>query len=112
MSETSALRFQQAYDEARASITSSLSSVKETYEGIQRDLSNEIKASDLEKKELAASLNEANNKIEGLNGVVKGLENSLATSKDLAASTQKTLEVCTQRGVAQIFCLFFCPKKL
>lgn len=97
MSETSALKFQQAYDEARASITSSLSSVKDTYEGIQRDLGNEIKALDTERKELTASLNDANNKIEGLNGVIRGLENSLNTSKELVATTQKTLEVRTKR---------------
>ena len=97
MSETSALKFQQAYDEARASITSSLSSVKDTYEGIQRDLGNEIKALDTERKELTASLNDANKKIEGLNGVIRGLENSLNTSKELVATTQKTLEVRTKR---------------
>lgn len=111
MSETSALKFQQAYDEARTSITSSLNSVKDTYEGIQRDLGNEIKASNLEKKELTASLNEANNKIEGLNGVITGLETSLSASKELAATTQKTLEVRT--GVLLgIFVKFFLPPRV
>lgn len=95
MSETGALRFQQAYDEARSAITSSLNSVKETYEGIQRDLGNEIKTQDSYMKELTASLNKANVDIEGLNGVIRGLENELAASKELAATTQKTLEVRT-----------------
>lgn len=105
MSESTALRFQQAYDEARAAITGSLASVKDTYESIQRDHEGEIHRLDGEKKELAASLNEAQKKIEGLNSDVKNLETALAASKEHDASTQKTLEVLRTPGSFLLFSL-------
>ena len=113
MSETSGLRFQQAYDEARASITSSLNSVKDTYEGIQREFGDEMKGNDLKGKDLIASLHKATSEIEGLNGVVKTLEASLAASKDLAATAQKTLQVRTDSD-GDLFCTswHFCLDRL
>ena len=51
--ETSALKFQQAYDDARAASIASLASVKDVYEGISRDLTSEFKALEGEKRDLA-----------------------------------------------------------
>ena len=93
MSETSYLKFKTAYDEAKSTIAASLDAVKTTYDTINRDLSDEIKALENYKKELTASLAKANKEIDGLKATVSGLENSLASSKQLAAATQKSLEV-------------------
>jgi|TARA_B100001540_G_scaffold193709_1_gene170722 predicted nucleic acid-binding Zn-ribbon protein len=93
MSETSGLKFKTAYDEAKANIASSLDAVKITYENINRDLADEIKGLDKEKKDLTASLTKAKKDIEGLQNNIKTLETSLGASKDLVASTQQTLEV-------------------
>jgi len=54
--ETSALKFQQAYDDARAASIASLASVKDVYEGISRDLTSEFKALEGEKRDLAGGL--------------------------------------------------------
>ena len=93
MSETSALKFKQAYDEAKSTIASSLDAVKVAYENINRDLADEIKTLDKEKKDLTASLNKAKKDIEGLNNTVNNLESSLAASKEQVISTQRSLEV-------------------
>ena len=67
--------------------------MKITYENINRDLADEIKGLDKEKKDLTASLTKAKKDIEGLQNNIKTLETSLGASKDLVASTQQTLEV-------------------
>lgn len=97
MSETSSLKFKTAYDEAKSTIAASLDAVKTTYDTINRDLSDEIKACEKDKKELTASLTKANKEIDGLKSTVSGLEISLASSKELAAATQKSLEVRDRR---------------
>ena len=96
MSETSSLKFKTAYDEAKSTIAASLDAVKTTYDTINRDLSDEIKG-EKDKKELTASLTKANKEIDGLKSTVSGLEISLASSKELAAATQKSLEVRARR---------------
>ena len=98
MSETSSLKFKTAYDEAKSTIAASLDAVKTTYDTINRDLSDEIKAVEKDKKELTASLTKANKEIDGLKSTVSGLEISLASSKELAAATQKSLEVRARRA--------------
>ena len=94
MSETSSLKFKTAYDEAKSTIAASLDAVKTTYDTINRDLSDEIKACEKDKKELTASLTKANKEIDGLKSTVSGLEISLASSKELAAATQKSRGAC------------------
>ena len=87
------MKFKQAYDEAKSTIASSLDAVKVAYENINRDLADEIKTLDKEKKDLTASLNKAKKDIEGLNNTVNNLESSLAASKEQVISTQRSLEV-------------------
>lgn len=87
------MKFKQAYDEAKSTIASSLDAVKVAYENINRDLADEIKTLDKEKKDLTASLNKAKKDIEGLNNTVSNLESSLAASKEQVISTQRSLEV-------------------
>jgi predicted nucleic acid-binding Zn-ribbon protein len=96
MSETSSLKFKTAYDEAKSTITASLDAVKTTYDTINRDLSDEVKAIEKDRKELTASLGKANKEIDALKATVSGLEISLASSKELAFATQKSLEVRTR----------------
>lgn len=100
MSETSSLKFKTAYDEAKSTIAASLDAVKTTYDTINRDLSDEIKAADKERKELNAGLAKANKEIDSLKSTVSGLEISLSSSKELASATHKSLEVRT-RAIGQ-----------
>ena len=100
MSETSSLKFKTAYDEAKSTIAASLDAVKTTYDTINRDLSDEIKAADKETKELNAGLAKANKEIDSLKSTVSGLEISLSSSKELASATHKSFEVRT-RAIGQ-----------
>jgi len=100
MSETSSLKFKTAYDEAKSTIAASLDAVKTTYDTINRDLSDELKAVEKDKKELSNSLAKANKEIDGLKSTVAGLETSLQSSKELAAATATSLEVRTRGHIS------------
>ena len=71
------MKFKQAYDEAKSTIASSLDAVKVAYENINRDLADEIKTLEKEKKDLTVSLDKAKKEIEGLKSTVSNLEISL-----------------------------------
>ena len=52
-----------------------------------------MNASEMEKTQLKGDLTKAQGDLERLNSKVSGLEQSLATSKEIGATTQSTLEV-------------------